>query len=492
MAEIGRLYASELEDATQAVVAYAQAFTESPKHAEYADAIERVAGTDVSVLGEAMAIMAEATQSDIPVEHKNLLFLRLGHWYGKRLGRHDAALPCYQAVIATDPTNDGALEGMASLFRSSQQYVELGQVLMRRAEAASSAARSREFRVDAAELLESRLGEPAKAKELYEQVLAEDPSHEKASEALLRIYEKEANHAGLVKILEHKAGTLAGAQAADLLVRAGGIFESKLKDFSEAVRCYELATQVDEANQGALDALDLIYTKSNHYAELLSTLDRKIKIAGTPRQKITHLERIAKLHEEEFLDHAAAAGALEKILDVDPAHSATLEALAHHYRALDRWSDVASVYERDLKVQTDKVKRLDVLLTLARVVSEHLDDPTRAMKVYEEVLELEPGHAGALEALAGLRQQSGDSQAALQAIETLAEKAATPREKAEHYIRAAKLLQERDDAEGAIARYRLALEANPRASAASSALRALYLDRGEVTSAIELISKERE
>jgi len=492
MAEIGRLYASELEDATQAVVAYAQAFTESPKHAEYADAIERVAGTDVSVLGEAMAIMAEATQSDIPVEHKNLLFLRLGHWYGKRLGRHDAALPCYQAVIATDPTNDGALEGMASLFRSSQQYVELGQVLMRRAEAASSAARSREFRVDAAELLESRLGEPAKAKELYEQVLAEDPSHEKASEALLRIYEKEANHAGLVKILEHKAGTLSGAQAADLLVRAGGIFESKLKDFSEAVRCYELATQVDEANQGALDALDLIYTKSNHYAELLSTLDRKIKIAGTPRQKITHLERIAKLHEEEFLDHAAAAGALEKILDVDPAHSATLESLAHHYRALDRWSDVASVYERDLKVQTDKVKRLDVLLTLARVVSEHLDDPARAMKVYEEVLELEPGHAGALEALAGLRQQSGDSQAALQAIETLAEKAATPREKAEHYIRAAKLLQEREDTEGAIARYRLALEANPRASAASSALRALYLDRGEVTSAIELISKERE
>jgi tetratricopeptide (TPR) repeat protein len=492
MAEIGRLYASELEDPTQAVVAYAQAYAESPKHGEYADAIERVAGSDVSVLAEGIAIMAEATQTDIPVEHKNLLFLRLGQWYGKRLGRVDAALPCYQAVIATDPTNDGALEGMAALFRGNQQYHELGQVLMRRAEAATSAARTREFKVEAAELLEARLGEPLKARELFEQVVAEDPAHERASEALLRIYEKEGDHQGVVKILERKAEAVLGSSRAELLVRAGRIYEEQLKDFTNSVRCYEAAATADESNDAALDALDGIYTKSNHYKELLATLDRKLVIASTPRQKITFLGRIAKIHEEEFLDHVEAARALERILEIDPAHTATLEGLAHHYRALDRWEDVASVYERDLKVQTDKAKRLDVLLILARVMSEQLEDPVRAMKVYEQALELEPSHAGALEALAALRQQSGDSQAALEAIETLAEKAAAPREKAEHYIRAAKLLQERDDVEGAIARYRLALDANPRATAASTALRALYLDRGEVTSAIELISRERE
>ena len=492
MAEIGRLYASELDDPNQAVVAYAQAFTESPQHGEYADAIERVAGSDVSVLGEAITMMAEATQAEIPVDEKNLLFLRLGQWYAKKLGRFDAALSCYQAVIATDPTNDGALDGMATVFRSNQQYTELGQVLMRRAEAASSAARSREFKVEAAQLLESRLEEPAKAKELFEQVLAEDPAHEKASESLLRIYEKEGNHQGVVKILEGKADAVRGAERADVMVRAGRIYEENLKEFSDAVRCYEAAAEADSSNQAALDALDVIYTTSNHFKELLETLERKIEIATTPRQRITFFERIAKLHEEEFLDHEAAAKSLERILEIDPAHSATLEALAHHYRALDRWEDVATVYDRDLKVRTDKAKRLEVLLLLARVFSEHLDDTVRAMKVYEEALELEPSHGGALEALAGLRQQSGDSQAALKAIETLAERAATPNEKADHYIRAARLLQEREDMEGAIARFRLALEANPRASAASSALRALYLDRGEVTSAIELISKERD
>ena len=64
--------------------------------------------------------MVDATLTEMPVERKNLIFLRLGQWYGKRLGRVDTALPIYQAVIATDPTNDGALDGMASLFRAGQ------------------------------------------------------------------------------------------------------------------------------------------------------------------------------------------------------------------------------------------------------------------------------------------------------------------------------------------------------------------------------------
>lgn len=492
MAEIGRLYASELDDRGQAVVAYAQAYTECPKHGEYADAIERVVGGDVSVLGEAINMMAEATQTDMPIEDKNLLFLRLGQWYAKRLGRYDAALSCYQAVIATDPTNDGALDGMANVFRSNQQYGELGQVLMRRADAASSASRSREFKVEAAYLLESRLEQPAKAKELYEQVVAADPGHEKASEALLRIYEKEGNHKGVIEILRRKAETLRGKERADVLVRVGRLYEEQLKEYSDAVQSYEAAVEADAKNQAAIEALDTIYGRSNHYKELLTTLERKIEIAATPRQKITILERIAKLHEEEFLDHDAAAKSLERILEVDPAHSATLEALAQQYRALDRWEDVARVYERDLKVQTDKAKRLQILLLLARVSSEQLSDNARAIKVYEEALELEPSHPGALEALAALRQQSGDAQAALKAIEMLAEKAGTPIEKSEHYVRAAKLLQEREDFEGAIARYRLALEANPRATAASAALRAIHLERNEVTSAIELLSRERE
>lgn len=490
-AEIGRLYAKELDDKQQAVVAYAQAFAEAPEHDEYAEAIEQYAGNDATMLGDAIGMFVEATRGELPLELKNRLYLRVGNWQAKKLGRPDAALPCYQQVIATEPSNDAALEGMAGLFRALQQYGELGQVLMRRAEVATTTAKARELRFEAAELLEARLNEPLKAKELYEHILAADPSHERALEALLRIYDKESNAAGTIKLLDRKLETMRGKERADVLVRIAQIHERQ-KDFSEAVERYEAAVVAVEGHTEALKALDAIYTRSGHFKELLKNLERQSAVASTPRQKISLYERSASIWEQEFLDHEQAAKSLEQILQIDPANSGALAGLAKHYRALDRWSEVASVYERDLKVTTEKERRLELLLTLARVEVEQLGNPAKAIHVYEEVLEVDSQHAGALEALAHLREQSGDAQAAIKAIETLAEKATMPKEKAEQLIRAAKLLEGRGDREGAIDRYRLALDAYPQESSASAALRALYLERGDAALAIELVSREIE
>ncbi|MBI5531477.1 MAG: tetratricopeptide repeat protein [Deltaproteobacteria bacterium] len=491
MAEIGRIYAEELEDSAQAVVAYAKAFSEAPWHAEYADAIEKRVGNDMTALGDAIAMLAEATRGELPPEHKNRIFLRLANWYLTKVGRADAALPCYQAVIATDPNSDGALEGMANLFRTTQQYTELGQVLLRRAECAPVPAKSRDYKCEAAELLEQRLNEPAKAKELYEQVLAADPGHIRAGDALLKVYEKDGNTRGTLGILERRAEALRGKDRAIALVKIAELYE-KLKEYSEAVKRYDLALTADDTNQDALKALEKIYTKSSRFQELLGILDKQAACAATPRQRIDFYERIAKIWETEFLDHVQAALALERIMEIDPAHQEGLAALARHYRALNRWEDVVGVYERHLNIVTDKTQRLDLLLTRARLLADQIGAPERAMKTYEEVLEIDPQHAGALEAVASLREQSGDAQAAIKAIEALAAKAATPREKAEHYLRAAKMLETRGDRDGAIERYRTALDVNPRESAASSALRAIYVERGDAQLAMELIAREIE
>src|SRR5690606_22580177 len=104
--------------------------------------------------------------------------------------------------------------------------------------------------------------------------------------------------------------------------------------------------------------------------------------------------------------------------------------------------------------------------------------PERATRVYEQVLAVHPTHAGALEALAQLRETSGDAHAALSAIEALATKATTSEARCEQWMRAARLLESRGDKDGAIERYRRALEANPRDSAAIAALRRAYAQRG--------------
>src|SRR5262249_40265576 len=85
---------------------------------------------------------------------------------------------------------------------------------------------------------------------------------------------------------------------------------------------------------------------------------------------------------------------------------------------------------------------------------------------------------------------SGDSHAALSAIEALALKGATPEAKAEQWMRAARLLESRGDKDGAIERYKLALDANPKDVAAQSALRAAHAQRGGGTNGVARLERE--
>ena len=225
-------------------------------------------------------------------------------------------------------------------------------------------------------------------------------------------------------------------------------------------------------------------------AKLFARLIRQIEVAATPRQKINLYERVAGLHDEEFLDHAKAAEALEAILAIDSSNDGALTALARHYRALDKWEPVVALYDKHASVTSDEGRKIELLLAKARTLAEQIGSPERATKAYEQILVSQPSHASALEALAHLREMSGDSHAALSAVETLANKAATPEAKAEQWMRAGRLLETRGDKDGAIERYKIALDANPKDTSASTALRKAYAHRGDWLSAIGLVERE--
>ncbi len=492
LAEIGRLYVTELDDKEQAIVAYTQAFCEDSNQTQLADEVERLAEGQ-EVWNEVLSTCAEAaTNQELPQEGKNILLNRLGHWYTDQLSRPDLALPCYQAVIGTDPANDAALEGMTQIYRKAQQWPELVMVLTRRADAAPTPAHARDLRTDAAEIMEIQMGDVGRARDLYEQVLEQDPGHEHASEALAKIYEKAGDFQEYVKLLERRAEALRGEERLRVMCRLAEVYEIQLKDDQEAMRRFDAVLSLDDRNLDALRGLDRVYSKLGRFQDLIANLERQIQLAATPRQKITLWERIAGIHDEEFLDHEKAAAAWEAVLEIDPAHDTALNALIRHYRALDRWEDVATLYERLLKLASEPQHQLELTLALGRVLMEQVGSPERATKAYEKALDIDPEHAGALEALARLRETAGDADAALSAIEALAEKASSPEAKAEQYLRAAKLLETRGDRDGAIERYKQALDANPSDSSVSAALRAAYLGRGEVNAAVQLLERELE
>ncbi|MBX3258507.1 MAG: tetratricopeptide repeat protein [Labilithrix sp.] len=491
LAEIGRLYATELEDPEQAAVAFGQALCEEPTNEEYAAELERLCGAKHQAWTEQLETIGEALKAGTLAQTDHVaLMARAARWYEQKLGRADMALGAYQQVLAADPANEGAAEGMTGIYRRAQQWPELVSVLMARADVAASAPKSRDLRAEAAEILETRLNDMARARDLFMTVLADDPGHARACDAMARIAERTGDFTTLAQILERRAEARRGLEKAEALAKVAEVYEDHLNDLGEATRRFEAVLAVDPTNLNALKGLDRIFNRTGKYRELLEVLERQIQSAATPRQKINLYERVAGLHDEEFLDHQAAAEALEAILAIDPAHDGALSALARHYRALERWEPVCALYEKHAAVTADPTRRIDLLLARARTLAEQIGSPDRATKTYEQILAIQPAHAGALEALAQLREMSGDAHAALTAIEALAMKAATPEAKAEQWMRAARLLETRGDKDSAIERYKLALDANPRDPSASVALRKAYAQRGDWLSVVGLVERE--
>ena len=491
LAEIGRLYASELEDPDQAIVAFTQALCEVPTSDEYAGEVERLCGQKHATWNEALDTITETIKGSLlsTTDHASLL-VRAARWYDTRLGRADMALAAYQQVLAGDPANEAAAEGMTAIYRRAQQWPELVGLLMARADAATTAPKTRDLRAEAAEILETRLNDLAKARDLFAAVLTDDPGHARAGEAMARIAERTGDFKTLADLLVRRAEARRGIEKAEALVKVAEVYEDHLNDLPEATRRFEAVLAIDPSNLSALKGLDRIFNRNGQYRELLEVLQRQIEVAATPRQKINLYERIAGLHDEEFLDHARAAEALESILAIDGGNDNALTTLVRHYRALDKWEPVIALYDKHASVTGDENRKIELLLAKARTLAEQVGSPERATKAYEQILIAQPSHAAALEALAHLREMSGDSHAALSAIETLAAKAATPEAKADQWMRAGRLLETRGDKDGAIERYKIALDANPKDASASAALRKAYAQRADWLGVVKLVERE--
>lgn len=491
--KIGQLYAGALDDKEQAVFAFARALGQDVQNDEYAHDLERVAGTDMSLWAEAMRELHEVTAHPrMPQETRIALFMRLGGWYIEKITRPDLGLPCFESVLALEPAHEGALKGLTDVYRRAQQWNELVAVLITRVDRALTPERARDLRTEAAEILETRISDSGRARDLYEATLAEDPGHQKTVDALARLYQRDNDWAGYVKILERQAEALTGSTRAETLARIGEIFEDSIGDLAEAQRRFEAAIEFDAGCLNAIRGLDRVFNRTGRYEELLANLEKQATMSATPRQKITLLERIAGIHEEEYLDHAKAAEFLEKVMALDPGHEGAITGLMRHYRALDRWDDVNDTYVAALKVATDPVRRTQLLLGQGRVLLEQIGSPERARSAYEAVLEIDPTNAAALDSLANVRAATGDAMAALSAVESLAEKAETPEAKAEQWLRAGRILEQHGDRDGAIQRFRLALDAHPTSSGASESLKNAYLARGDAARASELLEAEIE
>lgn len=488
---IGEVYANEMDDKEQALVAYAQAFCADPTVDEYADAIERLAGTRFQAWEEVFGLCLEAANEELSTEAQHDLYSHMARWYADKVSRPDLALPWLHKVLEIEPSHERSLDMLSQIYRKAQQWAELSQILLKRADVAAPNV-ARDLRAEAAELVANKLASAQPALELYESVVSEDPGHERAVRGMVELLRQSGDNKRALSVLSGRAAALSGEQRHVLLCEIAEGYEVEVDDLDAAEKSYKQVLAEDSKSSDALRGLDRIYSRQSRYQELLPILEREVELAVTARQKITLLERLAGVYDEEFLDHAKAAGALEQVLSLDPSRADTARELGRHYRSLEKFVELSELYQAQIDKSTDDKRRIESALALGRLLASELSAPQRAIEAYELVLTLEPGHKAALDALATLRATAGDSESALDAIEALAEAAKTPKERSEQYLRAAALLEQQGDLEASIGQLKRAIDAFPDDGTARAKLKSKYVVMGNFAGVVELLDEELE
>ncbi|HJL15429.1 MAG TPA: protein kinase [Sandaracinaceae bacterium LLY-WYZ-13_1] len=490
--EIAETYEKQLKDRENAFVAWVQALAEDPRHRESATEVERLAGDDADNWNEAVGALNETLEALEDDDEKVPLYVLLGRWYADKLNRPDFAVPCYGQALALDPSNDAAMEGTIELYRKAQSWQELATMLLQRAESAGNPAKARDWKAEAAEVVHRKLNDPTRAAEIFEQILKDDPAHPRATEALEGIYAERKEWKPLVELLETKAKSQRGEERAGTLCAIAEIYEDRLDDLDQAAAHYEAALKHDDKDVGALKGLERIYARTEKYEPLLANLERQLEVAATPRQKIALYERMGSIQLEEFVDQEKAESLYAAVVEIEPGHEGANTALARIYRKLQRFDDLAATLERHALGSEDEDRKIELLLQAARVLMADVGAPDRALGMVERVTALHPEHTEALELASRLQAQTGDAAKALEATERLAEAEKDAEKKAELFVRAGRILEDKGDNDGAIERYKRALDAHPENTRAAGALRSIYASRGDAHGAADLLRREIE
>jgi len=379
---------------------------------------------DLSRWEDLLAVYAKKADLVADVEEKKGIYYQVGAVYERELGDVPRAIDTYTKILELDPDDLQALSRLDVLYEQAQNWTELLSVLTRESEMTSDANEAISFQYRIAELYEKHLDDVPRAVELYREVLQRQPDHE------------------------------------------------------PTLRALEGLKNGDKEPLAASAVLEPVYEAASDWPKLISVHAVQVRHAGDPFQQVDLLHRIARLYEDALGDHASAFDTYARALPLDDANEQTLGNLERLAMAVDRWPQVAQLYDAQLEKFAggeDKERFVELGLRTAQVFEVQLEDVDGAIAHYRRVVDADAENLTGIRALDRLYAQTESWAELAKVLAREAEIGQSPDEILELKYRLGQLSQSKlNDLDGAIAAYRDVMNAAPEHQATLDALEGLF------------------
>jgi tetratricopeptide (TPR) repeat protein len=371
---------------------------------------------------ELLGVYSRKADSVLDTEEKKLILYQVGAVYERELHDVSRAIDTYQKVLELDPDDLTALGRLDVLYQAAENWQELLSILTHEAELTPDAAESVSYQYRIAELYEKHLNDVERAVELYRDILNIQPDHVPTLGALEGI----------------KAGSVAPLAAAGVL--------------------------------------EPVYEATGEWEKLISVLEVQVEHVEDPFARVDLLHRVARLQEESLNEPVQAFQTYARAVSTDSQNEDSLGAFERLAMLIERWQDVASLYDRELEKLADEPERfVDLGLRVAQVYEVQLENLNQAVERYRRVMEADSENQSAVRALDRLFTQTERWSDLVEVLAREAEIGQTPEEILEVKYRLGQVYQlELGDVDRAIDAYREVISAAPEHTEAMRALEGLF------------------
>ncbi|MBA2660875.1 MAG: tetratricopeptide repeat protein, partial [Bradymonadaceae bacterium] len=388
----------------------------SGDEASEAQAVEAEAVAEVVDDLETVDLSSHPFYTEDEIEWLAQLRFELGVLCMRYLGAPDEAIDCLGLVLAWRPNNVDASAALESLLELDAQALRAAAILepyyevhgqwheyVRTLDIQRVAS---ENAVDRVSLLQrigqtylGELGDGVRSFETYAQVLEVDAQNLNARAQLRRIANALDMWEELVVCYETLLPSIGDEELRiAYLFALANMYANRLGDANKARDYFDEILKSRPDSMQALDDLEELFVSTEQWRELLSVYDRKLALVESA-DAIEELKFRKATIWEQLLDNAQEAITIyNEILETTPDNWRAVGALNDIFEAQQMWSELSANLERELEL-ADAAAKNEVKNRLARVLEAHLGEPTRAVDLYEEVIEQQTDNAVAVAAL---------------------------------------------------------------------------------------------
>ena len=355
-------------------------------------------------------------------DEKHVLLNQMAQLQEEKLKAYDDAIMYHVQVLDLFPDDEETLDALDRLYLSQEQYEDLADILQKKLDhhQDDDLATSLEFRLG--QINANELSNIDAALDYYRSILAREPKHEGAVDALNKLLEDETYRLDVSKILENVYATneqydklvdILEIQCeiesdpeaqVELLKRIADIQQNQLSNYMGAFEAYARIVVLDQSEDN-INQIEALSDVNNNPAALVDVYHKVVEAVYDADSQVAFTNRIADIQLNRLEDVAAAEQSYKDTLDIAADDATALNALDALYTKQENWDALLDILEKKLDADSSTETQIPVLLRMADIQETACKKPEDAISTFIRITEVDNTSSEAKQSLERLYAQ---------------------------------------------------------------------------------------